>query len=176
MFSLFLLIAASTARAFDCTGVAPFEPFEPQRVRISIDRIFWDKTGAEPELRDERICEGVLEIGAYDARGREHEWFYCFHQVPRPRIVCETRFRGAAAQIIVRPGVVLRSSPGRPDMRHSHAHIYVLPEGDWNRFRDTLVSHKTTRLEKTEQWLEHVAEVQGPDAGDETLGVKLHFQ
>lgn len=174
-FVFFTSIKAITAD--DCSNVPPFQAFERQTVSIQVDRYYWVKENGQKVEKTERVCETSqpLDLGVYDIRGREEEWYSCFYQEPRPALECSTTFQGKAAQISVRPAVVIRRYTPK-SARDTHAHIFLLPEGISEKYFDTFVRSLSFALKKQSVIMDSVSGGRGPESGQDSFGVRLWFQ
>lgn len=175
--TVILFFASMPAFSYDCSQAQPFTPFEPQKVTISVDRFYWTVENGQQIQKSEQVCETTspLEIGAFDIRGRETEWYYCFYQVERPRLECQTTFNGKPAFLIVRPAVAIRSYSTSPGARDTHAHIFLAPDQDWSQYRDTFIRSMSLDLSTQDVLLDSVTGGQGPNSNEDSFGVKLHY-
>lgn len=164
--------------AYDCSNAPDFIPFESQKVTVSVERSFWTVENGERVELFEPVCEfnSPQEIGAYDIRGQEEIFYYCFYQKPRPNMFeCQTTFKGKLAQLVIRPAVVVRSLSGTNNVRDYHSHVFLVPEGDYDKFRDTFMRSMSRNLSKQETWLDIVSGGRGPDSGEDSFYIRVHF-
>lgn len=175
--SLLMFLSAKAFAAYDCSNVQPFQAFERQSVSIEVDRFYWTEENGQKVEKIERVCETSqpLDLGVYDIRAREEEWYYCFYQQPRPFLECNTVFQGKLAQVLVRPAIVIRGH-GLTSARDTHAHIFVLPEGMAERYFDTFVRSLSFHLKKQAVIIDSVSGGRGPDSGQDSFSVRLQFQ
>jgi hypothetical protein len=171
-----LLIISGRTYAYDCSNSKPFVPFEHHSVSISVGRSYWAIENGVKIEKSVTVCRTntPLEIGVYDIRGREEEWYYCFHQVPRPNLSCETIFRGRPSQIIVRPAAVIRRYDAS-SARDIHAHTFLVPEGNEERYLDTFARSLSFDLKKQNIIIDSVSGGRGPESGQDSYDVRLHF-
>lgn len=173
---LLLSVFASRLSAYDCSRSKPFEEFEQQSVSIKIDRFYWMEENLQKVEKTEAVCETTkpFEIGAYDIRGREEEWYYCFYQKQRPSLVCDTTFLKKPAQIVVRPAVVVRKYSEK-SVRDIHAHIFLLPEKNIEKYFDTFIRSLSFELRKAPAILDGVSGGRGPESNQDSYGVRLQY-
>ena len=170
-------VQISLASPIDCSKIADFTPFESVSVEISIERFYWEDDHGNRVQKSQQVCNTSkpLEVGAFDIRGREVEWYYCFYQKVRPDLECSTNYRGKPATIVVRPANVIRSYPNQAGARDTHAHVFLVPESDWNKYRDTFVRSMSFDLKKQDVLIDSVSGGQGQDSGEDSYGVRLHY-
>lgn len=175
---LFILSFFGTVlSAYDCSTSKPFIPFEYQSVSITVQQFYWVVENGTKIEKTVPVCtaEKPLEIGVYDIRGREEEWYYCFYQEPRPMLNCNTSFRGKPSQITVRPAIVIRKFNSSMAVRDTHAHVFLVPEGNDAKYFDTFVRSALPDLKKQTVFLDSVSGGRGPDSDQDSYGVRLQF-
>ncbi|MBX3017078.1 MAG: hypothetical protein KF767_04245 [Bdellovibrionaceae bacterium] len=157
------------AYGYDCTHVKEFVAMDTQKVSIQVDHLRQDET--------ESVCATTvpLEIGVFDIRGREEEWFYCFYRQPRPNLECAATYQGKPAKILVRPAVVVRNFQGSA-VRDTHAHIFMVPSRDPEAFHDTFVRVISYDLKTQPVHLDSVSGGRGPNADVDSYGMRLTFR
>lgn len=173
---LFLFAATKASASYDCSQARPFEAFEKQTVSVQVDRFYWAKENGKNVEKTERVCETLqpLEVGVYDIRGREEEWYDCFYRVPRPVLECRTTFRGKPAHLMVRPAAVIRRY-ATTAARDTHAHVFLLPEGNAQKYFDTFVRSLSLELDRKTVIIDSVSGGRGPESGQDSFGVRLRF-
>lgn len=163
LLSLPLLLGATLP---ECSQLPPFEPASPRSVSIVVD-------GPHG-----RVCEtpAPLEIGIFDVRGRESDWYHCFHRTPRPSLECTVIHEGQPALLKVRPASVIRRFDTERAALDTHAHIFLLPGGNGARYKDTFVRSMSLDLSQRETVLDSFSAWLGEPPEEGALWVRLHFR
>lgn len=174
---LMILFVSHTGFAYDCSTSKPFVPFEHQTVSISVGHSYWVLENGRKVEKSEPVCEtqSPVEIGVFDIRGREEEWYYCFYQVPRPNLTCDTTFKGKPGQITVRPAVLIRNFERSP-ARDTHVHTFLVPEGVFEKYLDTFARSLSFDLNKQKIVIDSVSGGRGPESNQDSYNVRLQFQ
>lgn len=168
--------ADQSSQPHDCKNFKEFVPLDILNAEVTVVRLFKLSQDGNGLPVEEEVCKTTLplSIPVKDIREKEADWYYCDVPNPTAILTCDTSYKGKAAQLEIKPAVVIRKAKPS-DAIDIHMHVTLTPENDLSRQLDTFTQWLGYDLSIREMILNGGAGGRGVNADQDYHYVRVKF-